>query len=270
MIIDGVNFQAQGVCTPDRRGPSRSAAAVKQLIKGAPGAWRRIRLGRDAPAPLRIAVNGSVGLDGDSLSQLQGRIDELKYRTRPDKELTLAWSDTPGREFLGYRERLNIEDIPPDWVSPAVRFDFSMVCPVPFARDDSLQTTQDATPNKTPPTVLTPTVGTAPYPLVITITGDAVALTNPVLHYRNGADADIHTLSYVGTLGAADTLVIDTEAQTALKNGSNVAGDMTGTYFLVNPGDGDYLGSPNGPDVQLTADSGNHDLFKLEYRRRWQ
>ena len=50
-------------------------------------------------------------------------------------------------------------------------------------------------------------------------------------------------------------------------NGVNVAGDMTGTYFDINPGDGDLLGSPTGPDVQLTADSGTADDFQLDWRR---
>lgn len=265
MLIDG--FDLKTIAALDRRGPSRSAAAVSQVIKGAPGAWRRQRLGRDAPAPLRIAITGGVW--GTTLSQLQSRLDEFKHRLRPDAELVVTFSDISSRQWLGYRERLDVQDIPPDWMSEAVKFSLSILCPMPFAEDDSLQNQES---NGTPPRVITPTVGSAPMPVVIKLTGNATALTNPVLHYRDGSDTDIWTLSYSGSLNASQQLVIDTEAMTAEVNSVNAAGDMSGVYFDVNPGDADpygHFGSPTYPDVQLTADSGIANQFRLEWRRRY-
>jgi hypothetical protein len=198
---------------------------------------------------------------------MQANLDALKFWTRPDAELTVSFSDISGRQWKGYRTTLQVAGIAPEWLTEGVAFALRILCPVPYAEETSAQT--DDTSGAAP-LVLTPTVGTAPMPVVITITGNAGAnLVNPVLHYRDGANSDIHTLAYVGTLagGAPGTLVIDTGAMTAELNGVNVAGDMTGMYFDINPGDGDLLGSPNGPDVQLTADSGTADDFQLDWRR---
>ena len=269
MIIDGNDLQSIAVLHD--RGPSRSAATVRQLIAGAPGAWRRVRLGRGAPEPLLITVDGWVIGNVDSppgtQAQMQTNLDALKFWTRPDKELTISFSDISGRQWKGSRQSLQVAGIAPEWLTEGVAFALRILCPVPYAEETSAQS--DDTSGAAP-LVLTPTVGTAPMPVVITITGNAGAnLENPVLHYRNGADADVETLAYAGTLvaGAAGTLVIDTGAMTAELNGVNVAGDMTGTYFDINPGDGDLLGSPTGPDVQLTADSGTADDFQLDWRR---
>jgi hypothetical protein len=263
MIIDG--FDLKDITGLKTRSPSRSAAKVKQIIQGAPGAWRRHRLGHDAPEPMLINVAGWVY--GSTLSQMQSRLDELKFRVRPDAELVVTWSDVSGREFLGYRESLQIQEIAPDWLTEGVGFQLRILCPMPHGRDTSLQ---NDTNSGALPRVITPTVGTAPMPVVITITGNSGNLVNPVLHYRDGSDTDIYTLAYSGTLGASDTLVIDTEAMTAVLNGStNKAGSMSGTYFDVNPGDGTpYAGSPTYPDIQLTG-TGTADLYKVEWRRRY-
>ena len=59
MIIDGTDLSTIGVIVGDRS-PSRSAAATAQIIAGAPGAWRRLRLGRDVPDALDRRVTGHV------------------------------------------------------------------------------------------------------------------------------------------------------------------------------------------------------------------
>lgn len=264
MIIDGTNVIDFGVVVEDRN-PSRSAAATSQVLAGSPGAWRRVRLGRDAPEALGIHVIGSV--IGDDISDLQDNIDRLKWEMRPDREFALRWSDTSDREWYGYRTTLVVNDIKPGWLTRGVSFNLKIVCPDPFARELSLQ---DESTSGSAPLTLTMPNGTAPMPVVITIQGHASTLINPVLHYRDGSDTDIITISYAGSLNVSQTLVIDTEHFTAKVNGSNVGGDISGSYFDVNPGDGDkYAGSPTYPDIRLTADSGAATDFQIEYKRRY-
>jgi hypothetical protein len=200
-----------------------------------------------------------------TIAQMQTNLDALKFWTRPDADLTVSFSDIPGRQWKGYRTTLQVAGIAPEWLTEGVAFALRIMCPVPYAEETSAQS--DDTSGATP-LVITPTVGTAPMPVVITITGNAGAnLVNPVLSYRDGGNTVIHNLTYVGALTGSQTLVIDTGAMTAELNSVNVAGDMTGVYFDINPGDGDLLGSPNGPDVRLSADSGTADDFQLDWRR---
>lgn len=270
MIIDDMNVATYGVIVGDRSS-SRSAATTKQIIQGAPGAWRRVRMGMDAPEALQIAVNGHI--IGDTASDLRDNIDQLKYSLRPNKELTIAWSDTDDREWFGYRQSLRITDITPGWVTEGVRFALTLLCPDPFAHELSAQNPSTSGAVGATGLVLTPLVGTAPMPMIINITGNTAApLVNPVLHYRDGADADIITLSLTDAgLDSTEDIVINTEFMTALKDGSNVAGNISGTYFDVDPGDGDKYADPTPtyPDIRLTSDSGSADDFSLEYKRRY-
>jgi hypothetical protein len=265
MIIDGTDVSTLGVIA-ERRPQARSAPSITQVLDAAPGAWRRVRLGKDAPEAKVINVTGAVV--GDTLAQLRSRIDQFKWMVRPDTELAVRFSDYTDREWLGYRTSLGIADIDPGWVTNGVKFDLQIICPDPFARELSLQNKQTS---GAAPLVLTPDIATAPMPVIITITGNTGAnLVNPVLHYRDKNNTDIITLALADTLDGTETVVLDTEHFTAVKNGStNVGGLISGSYFDVNPKDGDYLGSPAGPDIQLTADSGTADLFKVEYYRRY-
>lgn len=268
MIINGTNIRTFEAIVTDRS-PSRSAAATKSVLAAAPGAWRRVRLGRDAPDALEINLVGFVVAENQSLVTLQSNIDRLKFELRPQREMTIVWSDdvqTPAREFQGFRTLLKIDDIGPGWVTNGVRFQTKIICPVPFAKETAEQTDTD---NGTPPRLITPTVGTAPMPVIISITGNASNLVDPVLEYRDGSNNVLFTLAYVGSLTAAQTLVINTEAFTAEVNSVNVGGDMSGTFFDVDPGDGDFLGSPNAPDIRLTATSGIADLFEVKWFRRY-
>ncbi len=264
MIVDGINLDTFLAIVNDRS-PSRSAARTAQLISGAPGAWRRRRLGRDVPNDFPITLKGAVV--GDTLQEMRDNIDQLKWTFRPDHELQIRWSDYSDRQWLGYRETLRVDDIVPGWVTDAVKFNLLVRCPDPFAQAQVAQNNQTS---GSAPRDLTPAIGTAPMPVIITIVGNTGApLVNPVIHYRNGADADVITLSIADTLDSTETVIIDTEFFTAKKNGSNIGDLIAGSYFDINPNDGDFLGSPNGPDVLVTADSGTLDDFQLDYRRRW-
>jgi predicted phage tail component-like protein len=70
--------------------------------------------------------------------------------------------------------------------------------------------------------------GTMEAPLVIEITGP---VTNPSVTV--GSD----TLTWTGTVGAGDTLVIDTEYMTVKFNGSNAIANYSGGFPKLQPGD---------------------------------
>lgn len=265
MIIDSVNLSTLGIKVLTR-GTSLAAPRVRHAMAGTPGAQRRIRIGQEAPEPRLLTLAGLI--EASSVSALQDAHDELKHMTRPGKDLTVAWSDRTGIEYIGRRESLDPQEFHPAWLQTRLRFELAIICEDPRGRETSLQ---NKNTSGAAPLTLTPDVGTAIMPVIITITGNSSAnLVDPVVQYRDGSDSVITSFSYSGTLTGSDTLVVDSEAFTVELNGSDDGGNLSGTIFDIDPGDGDYLGSPTGPDIRLTADSGSADLFKVEYRRRYQ
>lgn len=269
MIVNGVDVSTIGVIVRDRT-PSRSAAPLLTILEAAPGAMRHVVVGHNAPEILRLHVDGSIVgniFDGGTLPQLRANIDAFKFAVRAKAAHAVRWSDmtgdSPVREWIAYRHTLRIDDIAPGWLTNGVAFDLVMLVPSSVAQEASLS---NKTTNGAAPLVLTPDLGTAAMPCIITIQGHSTNLVNPVVHYRDDTDTDITTIAYTGSLTAAQTLVIDTEFFTAEVNGSNVGGDISGSYFDIDPNDG---GTPTGPDLQLTADSGNATEFKVEYKRRY-
>lgn len=265
MILNGTDVSTYGVIVGDRS-PSRSASRTVHEMVDIPGSFKNLYFGSKTPSPLTIRVTGHIV--GDTLSDLRGNIDEFKHNLQPQKQCTIRWSDmtgdSPVREWLGYRDSLDIDDIVPGWLTTGVKFTATVICPEPFALEASLQNVQTS---GSLPLNLTPTVGTAPMPLVITLTASST-ITDPVFSYRDKDNLTIYQITYSGTISAAQSLVIDTDAFTAEKASVNVGGYMSGTYFSVDPADGDFLGSPAGPDVYLTG-SGSATLYKLEYKRRY-
>ena len=227
MIIGGTNVADWGVIVGDRS-PTRSAVATKQIIEGAPGAWRRIRMGMGVPDAARISLTGHIV--GTSLANLRSNIDRFKYELRPDAELTIGFSDYSDREWLGYRQSLVINDITPGWVTEGVRFSLVILSPDPFARDPSFSNLA-VTPGALPLEIEIGTMGTAPMPVVITIEGNTSnPIVNPVLRYRNSSDDDVAVLSIVETgLLSGEFIVIDTEFFTAEKDSVNIGGAFRGS-----------------------------------------
>jgi hypothetical protein len=264
MIIGGTNVADFGLIVESRE-TSRQAAAVISAIAGAPGAFRRVRIGQDAPEPLLITLTGH--LIGTSLADLQTNLDELKYRTRPNTDLTIAWSDQTTREYIGRRESLEPTDIPPGWVNPVVKVRLTILCPDPRARYSSAES--ESTSGAVP-LILTPAIGTAPMPVIITLKGNnASNLVNPTIQYRDSSDNVVKTFTHTATMDGGDTLVIDTENFTVELNDANDIDNFDGDFFDMDPNDGDYLNQPSGrPDVRLSG-TGTADQFKLDFRRRY-
>ncbi len=268
MILDGVNVSTFGVIVDDRS-PSRSGPRLHHLLNAIPGAKRRLRIGQQAPNAKLITVTGAI--TGSSLLDLQQRIDEFKYRLRPDRELALQWSDdqqTPAREWLAWTAELRLEEIRPSWIQKATRFRLELLTPDSRARETTLQSAEN---NGALPRVIESPIGTAPHPLLITITGNTVSdISDPVIDYRDSADAVVKSLAFTGiTLTGTDTLVIDTEAFTAESNGVSVGANLSGSYFDIDPDDGDFVAAAT-PDVRLSdTGGGTADLFRIQYRRRY-
>lgn len=265
MIIDDVNLSTLGL-TVQRRGSSLSAPRVRHIMAGRPGAQRQLRIGQEAPEARLLTLTGI--LEADSVANLQAAYDELKHRTRPTKNLTVAWSDRTGVEYTGRRESLEPDEFHPAWLQTVLAVELAILCDDPRGKETSLQ---NKSTNGAAPLILTPDVGTAVMPVIITITGSSSNLVDPVVQYRDGSDTVLYSFTYSGTLTGSDTLVVDSEAFTVELNGSDAGGNLSGTIFDVDPGDGDpYAGTPTYPDIRLTATSGSADLFKVEYYRRYQ
>ena len=266
MIIDGVNLSTLGLVV-QRRGSSRAAARVQHAISGTPGAARRVRIGNEAPEARLLMLIGY--LRGSSVADLQSKLDELKWRTRAGKDLVVEWSDQTGIEYVGRRESLDVREINPGaWIRKGMGVELAILCEDPRGRET---TEQNKSTNGSPPLVLTPDVGTAIMPVKITVKGNNTSnLVDPTVDYRDKSDAVIASWTYSGTLTGTNTLVVDSERFTVELDGAHASGDLSGTIFDVDPGDGDYLGNPAGPDIRLTAVSGSAEQFKIEYRRRYQ
>jgi len=269
MNIDGTDVSSYGVIVQNRRS-SKAAANIKQAYKGAPGAWRNIRLGRNAPDPLLWTCSGFI--TATSHANLLAQVDQLKWRTRPNKELTLQWSDQSTIEWLGYRQSLDIQGFVPDWIQTACRFTLIIFCPDPRARNAA--PSQSST-SGTAPLTRTIDVGSAPHPITITITGNSSQqLVNPVVNYRDYNNATVSSFSISDTLDETETYTINTETHVVEKTTGSVVtnggGNFSGTMFDCDPDDADPSTWPIGTvSVQLTADSGDADNFQVNYRRRW-
>jgi len=264
MIINGTDISDFGAIVQNRRS-SLAGANIRQQHKGAPGAWRNIRIGRNAPNPLLLTCNGFIEASTHTL--LNTAIDEFKWLTDPNSELTVRWSDMTDREWLGYRQSLDIQGFVPDWIQKARRFTLICFCADPRARDQSATSSNTS---GTAPLVRTVNLGTAPHPITITITGDVSNfLVNPVVNYRDSGDVTQESFAIADTLDDTETYVINTELFTVTKNGASATSNFSGTFFDCYPSDGGSSYPPSTCSVQLTADSGDADLFQVDYRRRY-
>lgn len=82
--------------------------------------------------------------------------------------------------------------------------------------------------------------GTVETPLVIEITG---TVTNPSVTIGG------QTLTYTGTLGSSDKLVIDTETMTVKFNGVNALANYSGGFPKLQPGDTEVIAASGGTTV---------------------
>jgi hypothetical protein len=232
-------------------------------------------LGKNAADPLVITLRGFI--EGTTLSNLQSRMDEFKWRTNPNKVLTIAWTDMTDREWLGYRQRLDMPDFDPGWVQTYVRFALTLICPDPRARATS---ETDTSTSGSPPLVREINVGSAPHPVIVTIEGNnGSPLEDPVVTYRDYANADTgFSFSLTTASGGmdGDTLYrINTEThvvEISTNNGSswsNGGGDFSGDMIQIDPQHGGTSWPLSTVDLRLTATAGSCDQFRVQYYKRW-
>lgn len=268
MKVDGFDLAQIGF-VPTDRGNARAAPDAVQKLLEISGAARRLRIGQEALAPRIISVIGA--LTADTLSQLQSRMDELKWRLREGKLLQVEFTDQAGRVYEGYRERLVLPDIPPGWKNSTVRLDLAILCPDPRARD-ATETVKSGSGGVLP-AVLTTDIGTARLGPRIVINGPAAGSgVNPKLEYRDKNDVVKASFTWAGTLNPGDQLVVDLEAFTVKKNGADAESGFTGDFFELDADDADF---PTGtwPDVQLSLGAGGSGTFgtwEVRYFRRWE
>ena len=269
MLINGTNVSTFNAI-PSRRAGNRGIVNHDQLVEVAPGASRGVLVGRGGASPHQVTVEGFVY--ADTVAGLQANLDRLAYECDPERDLQLEFSDRANVEFVGRVVSLEIGDMDHGWVVPVALCRVKVAVAEPYRRDTSSNDLTDSgTAIDVSPLVVTLTVGTAPMPVVITILGGAgTSLVDPVINYRDGANTILQTLTYAGTLTGTDTVIINTETFACTLNGADARANLSGTFFDVNPRDGDFQGSPNAPDIQLTATSGDADDFDVDYRRRWR
>lgn len=276
MIIDGTDLFDIGLIVDDR-GRSKSGARARLAIGQAPFAFRRVIIGRAALLAKSITLRASVVTDNDltraaGRAQLATRLDNLKWRLRPDVDHVLRWTDdeAPLREWLVQTDVVEQEDFDVGWVNPHQRIDIRLTAEDPRARARILTTRSD--PGATPRLVEFPSIGNAPMPAIITIVGNTVSpLTTPSLNYRDSSDVILTTLTFTGTpLTGTDTLVINLETFGVTLNGGNAIDDIEGDFFVIDPNDGDFLSllAADHPDITLTG-TGTADTFDVAFRERF-
>lgn len=263
MIVDGTDLSTIGVVVQSRS-DSLSGVRHRNTYQVASGANQAVYTGRSVE-PKTIAVIAT--LDASSKAQFQSRLNELRWRLRPDQHHTLRWSDLDTWEWLVRIEENPVRGYTPAWKNAPAEIELLVTAADPRARNRTLRTESGS---GTPPLVLTPTIGTAPMPVLITIVGNNAAnLVDPVLEYRDSSDVVIATYGYTGTLTGSDTLTIDTETYVTELNGSNTIENWDiPPFFEIDPDDGDFL-APSSPDIRLSATSGDADNFQLDYRERY-
>lgn len=267
MIVDGVNLETAGLIVGDR-GESRSSPRFRDPYEGVPAAWQTIRLGRGTTEPKLITLDGAI--TAGSLSELRDRIDEIMWRLRPQAEHTLRWSDDATREWVVHFEQVRILGVGAEWLQPHVRVSISVRAEDPRAR--AVAETTDSNPGSLSRFVTVSTIGNAPMPVVITITGSSDPLTLTRVEYQASGGAVVSKFDYTGpTLNTLDTLVIDTRRQVVERNGVNDIDNIDdpdgGLGFEVDPDDGDFLTQSN-PRVRLVG-LNTANQFDVTYRERW-
>jgi hypothetical protein len=286
MLIDDVNISTLGAVVQSR-GPSRSTSRWKGQVKGAPEAFRRLYLGRNAPDPLILTCSGFI--EGTDLSDLQDKMNEFKWLAGPDRDLRVRWSDMSGIEWVGRLNQLQFTDYDPDaWERTQIQFAISIARNDPRGRDTSdTNVTDSGSPTSDPATtglVNEINVGSAPHPVTISITGNnGSPLTGTItVHYYDSANAATGlsfaiapSITWDGT--AISGINTETFVCEYSENGgsswSNGGGDFTGDYFDINPNPeihGDTSWPLGTADLRLTeTGSGTCDEFKCTYRKRY-
>lgn len=206
-----------------------------------------------------LTLEGAVV--GTSHADLVAKLDGLK-RWLANGVLQVVTNHDTTRYHECRLVRAPVVVLVPAFITTAARVTITLVAHDPCAHASS-QTTVNFTT-----TAQACALGSAISRAVITITGPA---TNPLLTLADASGATLETLGFTLSLGASDTLVIDTQRKTARKTissvTSNAIGDITTntavTFLALDPRDGSQLAG-TWPSLKVSSGSGS-----AVYRKRY-
>ncbi len=293
MIVDGITLFDDVGFLVEERGRSLSVGGVRLAQGQSPFAFKRFITGRQATSALPITASGVVTVDNGltvaaGLTQLQTRMDRLKWRLRQQTPHTVRWTDQePPLRFWDVEfTDLIVRGFAIDWLTPAKRVEIITLAADPRAKDDT-ETTLDGAPS--PPTSVPIVldiipIGDAPQGGLVTIEGNTATplLSGWSLEYRDEADVVLFSLTWDGQdLESTDIVTIDLESGVVeLDPGTgtpaNAIDDLAAGSDLpisVDANDGaddaflDQIAAKV-PDLRLTG-TGDVDAFTYVYRARY-
>lgn len=289
ITVDGTNlFDELGLVLEDRE-RALSSPQERAALGQSPEAFRRFILGHTASGERTFSLRGAITADPSltgaaAKTQLETRLDELKFRLRPRRTAILRFTDLTGRfwelEFLQVITR----GFAKDWVAfgnAARRVDIRGVAPDPRALSETETVLSDT--SALPNVFDVIPIGSATQGGVLLIEGlDASPLLSGwVLEYRDELDVVLKSLTWEGqNLGTGDTVRIDLEdAIVELDTGAgfvNAVDDLkegSDLPIIVDPNDGaadsflDQIAAKV-PDLRLSG-TGSLTTFSYTYRARF-
>ena len=248
IIVGGVNLETVGFIADDIRG-HRSMTPRSRPTTSVPGAIGLVVVSNiERWQPRRMEFSGM--LNAATFSEMQSRLDELKYRLA-GADLIVTVADDETREFQGVR----FEAIPAALFRPHLIQTKTRVSLVAIANDPRGYSTADTVSSSFGSTDLAMPLGTAEVGPIIRISGPAIT---PAIIYRNSAAVEQARLVLTSTIGSTGFIDIDLEALTLIdETGANVSEDLNSTasvFFRLDPRDGDFVGS-SWPTLNVTAGS---------------
>lgn len=247
LVVDGFDLSTIGLVV--RRGSQgiRGSAPVSYPTRRVPGRPDAIRTAtRPNYESRRLTVPASVV--GATMTEMHDRLHELKLRLAPGPERTVRFVDDESVEFRARVLQVDGQPTEPDQIQP--RTDVAIT----FEADDpriyevaeqsiAISGTAAAVP-----------LGTAPVSPVIRLDG---SFTDPVLTYRDSAGTVVETLGLSLSKAAGEWVEIDMASKTIVDDlgNSQIASLASGTFFDLDPADGDYPTSA-WPTVEVSSGTG--------------
>ncbi len=287
ILLDSIDlFDDLGLLI-ETRDLSRSVSRLRLSEGQSPFAFRRFNIGRQASGSLPVTFKGWIVTDeglsrAAGLTQLNTRIDRLKWRIRQQRAHTITWEDIADRFWDVEFEELRIRGPGAnEFIALASRVELITKAFDPRAKSTT-ETTLDGAPSPPDPVPIVLDIipiGTAAIDAVVTIEGNTAdpLLSGWTLEYRDESDVVLKSLTWEGQdLDSADIVVIDLADATVELNGVNAIDDLeagSDLPILLDPDDGadDSFLDPIAakvPDLRLSG-SGDVDQFEVVYRARF-
>lgn len=202
--------------------------------------------------PRAITMRGYVR--GSSASDARTRYENLKAALRTSR-VKLSMPDGRNRHINAVRDSLIAPSIGGQFIQRNLPVELRFTALDPYFYDDSL--TSVAAPNPLP-------LGTAPVRPVLTLTGATV--TGPVFTLRDFNDVIVAQMTFAAlALSPGDTLIVDCDAMTAKKNGTNVLSNLIGDFFKIDPTIHADRANTDWPYITVNATG-----LTTSYRKAWE